>query len=286
MKSALYNARQNTKQNAMMFFPCRNWKPAFAIRLSIFLLVGGLFVILLQPAWWKWVLGIVFLDHMFLTVTGLIPRSSLLGPNITCLPQSAAERGEVAITIDDGPDPEVTPLVLDILDQHQAKATFFCIGKLAQQYPELCREIMRRGHAIENHSLSHHWHFSLFGPWRIHREVHGAQMVLSNICGTAPRFFRATAGLRNPGLEPVLAHCGLRLCSWSRRGFDTRVNDADMVLSRLACDLKGGDILLLHDGSAARTANGKPVILEVLPRLLERLAQANLHSVTLRSAIP
>lgn len=286
MGSTLYNGQQNPKQNATMFFPCRNWKPNLAIKLSLFLLATALIVILLQPGWWKWALGIVFLDHMFLTVAGLIPRSSLLGPNITSLPQLAAERGEVAITIDDGPDPEVTPLVLDILDRHQAKATFFCIGKLALQYPELCREIVRRGHAIENHSLSHHWYFSLFGPWRIHQEVYGAQVALSSISGTAPRFFRATAGLRNPGLEPILAHCGLRLCSWSRRGFDTRVRDANIVLNRLASGLKGGDILLLHDGSAARTANGKPVILEVLPRLLDRLAQVNLRSVTLQSAIP
>jgi peptidoglycan/xylan/chitin deacetylase (PgdA/CDA1 family) len=92
--------------------------------------------------------------------------------------------------------------------------------------------------------------------------------------------------LRNPQLEPVLAHCGLRLCSWSKRGFDTRVGDADAVFNSLAHDLKGGDILLLHDGSSARTAQGKPVILDVLPRLLDNLAQTNLHSVTLRAAIP
>jgi peptidoglycan/xylan/chitin deacetylase (PgdA/CDA1 family) len=116
--------------------------------------------------------------------------------------------------------------------------------------------------------------------------VSDAQAVLSEVGGQAPRFFRATAGLRNPELEPVLAHCGLRLCSWSKRGFDTRVGDADAVFNRLVHDLKGGDILLLHDGSAARTASGQPVILDVLPRLLDNLARAKLNSVTLRSAIP
>jgi peptidoglycan/xylan/chitin deacetylase (PgdA/CDA1 family) len=233
-----------------------------------------------------WMLGIVLVNHGILTIAGLIPRSTLLGTNITRLPPEAALRGEVAITIDDGPEPEVTPQVLDILDRYQAKATFFCIGKQALQHPELCREIVRRGHAVENHSMSHSWYFSLLDPWSIHREVREAQTALTEITRQTPRFFRATAGLRNPELEPVLAHCGLQLCSWNKRGFDTRVGDADAVFDSLARELKAGDILLLHDGSAARTAAGKPVILDVLPRLLDKLAQADLHSVTLRSAIP
>lgn len=269
-----------------MLFPCRNWKPTLAIKLSILVLASCIIATLWQPALWPWALGIVFANHSVITIAGLIPRSTLLGPNITRLPPDAAQRGEVAITIDDGPDPEVTPQVLDILDRHQAKATFFCIGRLAARHPELCREIVRRGHAIENHSLSHDWYFSLLDPWSIHREVREAQNVLSGITGQEPRFFRATAGLRNPELEPVLAHCGLRLCSWSKRGFDTRVGDADAVFASLMRELKGGDILLLHDGSAARTSAGKAVILDVLPRLLDNLAQANLRSVTLRSAIP
>jgi peptidoglycan/xylan/chitin deacetylase (PgdA/CDA1 family) len=269
-----------------MLFPCRNWKPTLAIKLSLLVFVSCVIVTLYNPSLWLWMLGIIFTNHMILTIAGLIPRSTMLGPNITRLPQSAALQCKVAITIDDGPDPEVTPLVLDILDHYQAKVTFFCIGKLAALHPELCRDIIRRGHAIENHSMSHNWYFSLLGPWSIYREVHDAQIVLNQVCGQSPRFFRATAGLRNPELEPVLAHCGLRLCSWNRRGFDTFVNNADSVLHSLVCDLKSGDILLLHDGSAARTVDGKPVILDVLPRLLDNLAQANLHSVTLRSAIP
>ncbi|GAB5605336.1 polysaccharide deacetylase family protein [Sideroxyarcus sp. TK5] len=271
---------------ATMLFPCRNWKPTLAIKLSLVLLAVCILLTLWHPALWPWTASIVFANHMILTIAGLIPRSTLLGPNITHLPADAAQRGEVAITIDDGPDPEVTPKVLDILDHYQARATFFCIGKLAAQHPDLCREIVQRGHQVENHSMSHNWYFSLLDPWHIHREVREAQDTLSAITGQVPRFFRATAGLRNPELEPVLAHCGLRLCSWSKRGFDTQVRDADTVFNSLAHDLRGGDILLLHDGSAARTAAGQPVILDVLPRLLENLSQRNLHSITLADAIP
>jgi len=282
----LYNAAQTYHATVTMLFPCRNWKPTPAIKLSILVLAGCFTATVFQTSLWPWTLGIVFVNHMILTIAGLIPRSTLLGQNITRLPPDAAQRGEVAITIDDGPHPEVTPQVLDILDRYQAKATFFCIGNVAAQQPELCREIVRRGHAIENHSLSHYWFFSLLDPWTIFHEVSEAQNVLGKVSGQTPRFFRAIAGLRNPELEPVLAHCGLTLCTWSKRGFDTQVNDAEAVLHRLTRGLKGGDILLLHDGSAACTAEGKPVILDVLPRLLDNLAQAKLRSVTLRSAIP
>lgn len=266
--------------------PIRNWKHNLANKLFLLVLVSAGALALWHPELWVWAISIVFASHLTLTIAGLIPRSKLLGPNITRLPQDAGLRGEVAITIDDGPDPEVTPQVLDILDRHQAKATFFCISKLAAQHPDLCREIVRRGHTIENHTLSHHWFFSLLDPWSIHREVSEAQTVLSTVSGQTPRFFRPTAGLRNSALQPVLAHCGLQLCSWSKRGFDTQVGDADAVLSRLTRNLKGGDILLLHDGNAARSDEGKPVILNVLPRLLDQLAQANLRPVTLDSAIP
>jgi peptidoglycan/xylan/chitin deacetylase (PgdA/CDA1 family) len=268
-----------------MLLPCNNWKPTLSIKFSILILVGCVSVTLWQPTLWLWTLGIVFTNHLFLTIAGLIPLSTILGTNITRLPQEAAHRGEIAITIDDGPNPDITPEILNILDRYKAKATFFCIGKIAARYPELCHEIIRRGHAIENHSLSHQWYFSLLDPKRIYREVHEAQTILYNISGQAPRFFRPTAGLRNPQLEPVLAHCGLTLCSWSRRGFDTRVGDANAVLAELTRELQGGDIFLLHDGNTALTTEGQPVILNVLPRLLDKLAESNLHSVTLRSAI-
>lgn len=270
----------------MTLFPCRNWKPAPAIKFSLFILLGCIGATLWQPLLWPWTLSIVFANRFVLVIAGLTPRSTLLGPNITCLPEAAAQRGEVAITIDDGPDPEATPQVLDLLDRHGARATFFCIGKRAAQYPDLCREIVRRGHAIENHTWSHFWFFSLLDPWTIHHEIDKAKQVLGEICGRPPRFLRAVAGLRNPELDPVLAHCGVKLCSWSRRGFDTRVGDAEAVFASLTRDLKGGDILLLHDGSAARTAKGQPVILDVLPLLLDKLAQTNLRSVTLSDAIP
>ena len=111
-----------------------------------------------------------------------------------------------------------------------------------------------------------------------------AQATLAEVGGQAPRFFRPTAGLRNPFLDPVLAGLDLQLASWTRRSFDTREGDPGTVLSRLAGKLAAGDVLLLHDGHAARTPSGEPVILAVLPRLLATVRERQLKPVTLYEA--
>jgi peptidoglycan-N-acetylglucosamine deacetylase len=261
------------------------WKPALAIQASWALHAGAAIALVVRPNLWPWALGAIVADHLMLTAAGLWPRSKLLGPNWTHLPGAAAATGAIAITIDDGPDPAITPQVLDVLDQHYAKATFFCIGELVQQHAQLAREIVSRGHSIENHSQRHLHSFSLMGPNALSKEIARAQQTIAGVTGDRPRFFRAPAGLRSPFLEPVLARMDLRLTSWTRRGFDTVNPDAGVVLGRLTHRLRGGDILLLHDGHAARTRTGTPVILEVLPQLLQAVAAARLTPVTLRSAL-
>ena len=239
-----------------------------------------------RPRLWPWTLGAVVLDHLLLAAAGLWPRSNWLGSNWTRLPASSEARGAIAITIDDGPDPEVTPRVLEVLAAFEARASFFCIGERVTRYPDLAQEIVRRGHSVENHSQRHRHSFSLLGPWRMAAEIARAQECIARVTGESPRFFRAPAGLRNPFLEPILRHLKLQLVSWTRRGFDTVNADADDVYRRLSQSLVDGDILLLHDGHAARAHTGTPVILEVLPRLLETLRRRQLRPVSLRAALP
>lgn len=233
-----------------------------------------------------WAVAGVAANHAALTAAGLWPRSRWLGPNVTRLPPDAAARGEIALTIDDGPDPEVTPRVLDLLDAQGVRATFFCIAVRARAQAALTRQVLARGHDVQNHSLAHRHNFSLLGPRGYADEVSRAQQMLADVTGREPTCFRAPAGLRNPFLDPVLHRLGLHLVSWTRRGFDTRERDAGRVQARLTRDLAGGDILLLHDGHAARTASGAPVLLEVLPPLLARVREAGLRCVTLAAALP
>ncbi len=263
--------------------PPRRWRPTPLLLATFALHLGVLLLLALQPQAWPWGLAGLTANHLLLTVVGLWPRSTCLGPNWVRLPAAAAP-GHIAITIDDGPDPEVTPQVLDLLDRHDARASFFCIGREAERYPELCREIVRRGHAVENHSQHHRRHFSTHGPRRMADDIESGQECLTAITGQRPLFFRPTAGLRNPFLEPILARHGLHLATWTRRGYDTRNRDADDVVRRLTRNLAAGDILLLHDGNAGRNESGQPVILAALPRVLEAAAAAGLKSITLRSA--
>ncbi|MEJ5988640.1 polysaccharide deacetylase family protein [Ramlibacter sp. PS3R-8] len=241
--------------------------------------------LLAMPAQWPWALAAIALNHALLTGLGLWPRSTALGANLLRLPDAAAARREVALTIDDGPEPEVTPAVLDLLAAAGARATFFCIAERARRHPELVREIVRRGHSVQNHSHVHSHRFSLLGPRGLAREIEAAQSVLSEITGEAPRFFRAPAGLRNPFLAPVLHRMGIALASWTRRGFDTRERDPQRVLQRLTRGLAAGDILLLHDGGCALDAHGRPVVLAVLPALLAELRRQGLVTVTLPQAL-
>lgn len=261
------------------------WRPTPFLHLSVAAQAVAAGAFLWRPSLHSWAVTGAVANHLMLIASGLWPRSSLLGSNWTRLPPQAAAAGCVALTLDDGPDPGVTPRVLDILDRHHAKASFFCIGDRARRHPGLTREIRRRGHTVENHSQRHTHRFSVLGPRAMAEEINQAQEVLGSITGAAPRFFRAPAGLRNPFLDPILARAGLQLASWTRRGFDTVARKPEVVSARLLRGLSAGDILLLHDGDAARSSSGQPIVLEVLPTVLAAFSAAGLRAITLPTAL-
>jgi peptidoglycan/xylan/chitin deacetylase (PgdA/CDA1 family) len=237
--------------------------------------------VLALPAAWPWALGAALGSHALVTALSLTPRTRLLGPNLLRLPPAHAARGEVGLSFDDGPEPRVTPAVLDLLDAHGAKASFFCIGERVARHAELAREIVRRGHRVENHSARHRHDFALLGPRGYRAELAAGQALIQAATGVAPSYFRAPAGFRNPWCWPALRHSGLQLASWTRRGFDTRERDPGRVLRRLTRGLAPGDILLLHDGHGAKGGNDGAVVLQVLPALLAELRARSLRAVAL-----
>jgi peptidoglycan-N-acetylglucosamine deacetylase len=261
------------------------WHPSPAIWASAALHGGAAVATLVNPPVWPWAVGAVVANHLGLTAAGLWPKSCLLGPNITRLSSHAAQQQNISISFDDGPNPAITPWVLDELDRHGAKATFFCVGARVREHAALAREIVARGHVIENHSDLHSHAFSFFGLSKLARDIDAAQKTIADATGRVPQLFRAPAGLRSPLLEPVLARTGLALCAWTRRGFDTVERDPARVLARLTDGLAAGDILLLHDGNAAVTVGGNPVIREVLPPLLARIHAGGLKLVTIHNHI-
>ncbi|MBI0434928.1 polysaccharide deacetylase family protein [Roseomonas sp. KE0001] len=261
-------------------FSWRRWSPAPLVGASLGLHAGGLAALAAQPGLWPWLAGGLLANHALLTAAGMAPRNGWLGANLRRLPPAGAARRQIALTFDDGPDPAVTPAVLDLLERHGARASFFVIGERAARHPALLREMRRRGHSIENHTHTHPRHFAALGPFGMRREVLSAQAAIGAALGEAPRLFRAPMGLRSPLLDPVLAGAGLGLVSWSRRGLDGASGDARRVAARLAAP-RAGEILLLHDGNARRDAAGRPVVLAVLPGLLGAVAAAGLSAVPL-----
>jgi peptidoglycan/xylan/chitin deacetylase (PgdA/CDA1 family) len=261
------------------------WTPSPVIKLTLWLHGGCVLGLVFWPATWPWLLAAVIANHLLLGGFGMWPRSSLLGANLSRLPDSCVRNGYVALTFDDGPDPDVTPYVLEVLDRYGAKASFFCVAQRAACHPDLVQEILRRGHSVENHSARHPAAFACYGPRALYREVTNAQDALSVIAGCEPRFFRAPFGLRNPFLDPVLARANLRYVSWTRRGFDRVSRRPGKVLARVTRHLSGGDILVLHDSGSHRPSVDRPVVLEVLPALLERIAHCGLRPVSLPIAL-
>lgn len=254
------------------------WRPAPAVRLSVWAHAAAAVGLAARPDAWPAALGALAANHALLALFGLWPSSTLLGGNMRRLPEPAA--GRVALTFDDGPDPETTPRVLDLLARHGARATFFCIGERAARHPGLVRAIHAAGHAVGNHTMHHPHGFAARSLRGQRREVAAAQAVLAAL-GPPPTLFRAPAGLRSPLTDPVLHDLGLVHVAWTRRAWDTFSADPGRVLRRLTDRLAPGDILLLHDGNAAPMPDGTPVVLPVLEVLLPLLAARGLSSVAL-----
>lgn len=183
------------------------------------------------------------------------------------LPRGA--RG-VALTFDDGPDPVTTPKVLDVLDAHDAKATFFVIGKKAEAHPELVREIVRRGHTVGMHSYAHHRLFSLKSPAYVRADLTRALGVLEGILGERPTLFRPPIGHTNPIIARIADELELDVIGWSAGARDGLAGTTkEDVLARLVPAAKDGAILLLHD--APEVGSHEPAGVAALPELLDKL---------------
>ena len=176
-------------------------------------------------------------------VTPLFPRLSFFLPVI-----SRGKRGAkgVALTFDDGPDPEVTPLVLELLARHGVTATFFVTGVRAARYPDLMRAILAAGHTVGNHSYSHFPFLMLKGRNTLRREIVSAQSVFLRF-GIVPLAFRPPVGVTSPGLGPVLLDNGMFCVNFSCRAPDFGNRRVVKLARRLLAKVVPGDIILLHD---------------------------------------
>lgn len=170
----------------------------------------------------------------------------------------------IALTFDDGPDPEISPKILDLLEKYNAKATFFCIGKKVSDNINLLQQIDESGHLIGNHSFSHSNYFSLSSSKKIKVELDKTTDLITKCIGKKPMLFRPPFGVTNPPIAAAVKKTGLISVGWSLQSLDT-VSSSEKVLLKLKRKLNSGDVVLFHDNR-----KNTPEILETfLPWLAE-----------------
>jgi peptidoglycan-N-acetylglucosamine deacetylase len=183
----------------------------------------------------------------------------------------------VAITFDDGPVAYNTERVLTILKEHDAKATFFCIGKNVQALPSLAKQIHIEGHIIANHSFYHGALFDLQSTKKMSAELVKTNQSIASATGFTPRFFRPPYGITNPLLANAVKGLNFVTVGWSVRSFDTIAKSKEKLFNRITKDLKAGDIILLHDRC--------DITIEILPQLLTHIKTLGLQVESLDKLI-
>jgi len=187
----------------------------------------------------------------------------------------------VALTFDDGPHPQHTRRVLELLAKTAHRATFFVIGARAQEHPELLAEIVGQGHGLGNHSWRHSYLTPALPAARLEAELRQTSELLARFAGQAPRWFRPPVGLLSPPVELAARRAGLEIVIWTATARDgVSWADAGKGLARLRKHMKPGAILVLHDGVQTSAAQ-PPAVHDLLPRLLAELDARGLRSVPL-----
>jgi peptidoglycan-N-acetylglucosamine deacetylase len=152
----------------------------------------------------------------------------------------------IALTFDDGPDPQVTPKLLDILKRKNIPAAFFCIGQKVDENSELAKKIVEDGHLIGNHTYTHHTWFDLFSRKHMLKEIEMTDEAIKRAIGKIPMLFRPPYGVTNPALKYIVEKTNLTSIGWSLRSFDT-IHDPEKVMKKLKRKTKPGGIVLFHD---------------------------------------
>jgi peptidoglycan/xylan/chitin deacetylase (PgdA/CDA1 family) len=214
-----------------------------------------------------WVVALIplFASHMLLLYPTLNPQSQWWGSVIRAFETS---QREVWITIDDGPTSAHTAKILEILERHRARATFFVVGLRAKDEPHLVEEILRSGHSVANHTFTHpSGSFWCAGPGRMANEIDQCDEAISRNTSSPSPLFRAPAGLKNPFLHPALARRRMLLIGWTVRGLDTWRRDPSAIAARILRKALPGAIILLHEGHYLEKSPG------LNPRCLELTLQ-------------
>jgi peptidoglycan/xylan/chitin deacetylase (PgdA/CDA1 family) len=236
----------------------RNTNIAFGLLLTALAAWG-----LKHPVAW-WVFALVIFAYSLVLFYGVYFIQS--GFFLKTIYKGTPEAGRaIALTFDDGPSPEYTPRVLDILKEHNLKAAFFCIGKNIAGNEALLQRIAREGHVIGNHSLTHSSWFDLFPARKMLAELQQTDTLIELATGRRPALFRPPYGVINPNVRDAVRQSGHVVIGWNVRSYDTMIDDNQKLMDRLLRLLRPGAVVLLHD-------HGKRTP-EVLPQFIRAVRE-------------
>lgn len=190
-----------------------------------------------------------------------------------------ASRPEVALTFDDGPNPETTPLVLDELASAGAHATFFVLGRYAERWPGLVRRIAAEGHALGSHGY-HHRRLAFRGPRFTRRDLTAGASAIADAAGERARLFRAPHGFLNPWVEGVARELGQRVVGWTLGVWDTDRPGAGVIAERVVRGARDRSIVLLHDGDGRDPRGDRTQTAAALPSMIHGLRERGFHLTT------
>ena len=229
-------------------------------------------------------IGVGALYFALLAWGSLSPRLEMYGDVLWFWPSAI---GKVALTFDDGPDPVATPIVLDLLARHGARATFFTLGSRALAHPELLVRMVNEGHTIGLHSYDHNRLYAFLRPDEVQADIERCRRIVEDACGVRAVWFRPPVGQMSPRTAAGVRRAGAETVGWSARGRDGLARTTALgVIQRLTPALKSGAILLLHDAwERSPGASTPPAGVLALPQLLDLLAERNLQAVTVDELI-
>src|SRR5262245_36519920 len=178
----------------------------------------------------------------------------------------------VALTFDDGPNPEATPAILDALGARGVKATFFILGRHAERWPDLVARVARDGHSIGNHGYYHRkLHFK--SPGYVRDDLRLGTERIEAATGRRPGLFRAPHGFRSPWVSPIAKSLGQRTVGWSLGVWDSDRPGVDAIAERTIGGARPGGILLLHDGDGYDPGGDRMQTARAVPIIVDRLME-------------
>jgi peptidoglycan/xylan/chitin deacetylase (PgdA/CDA1 family) len=187
---------------------------------------------------------------------------------------------QLALTYDDGPNDPHTPRLLQILARHEVSATFFLIGRYAQQRPGLAREIVKAGHVVGNHTFTHPL-LTLMSETKIRQEISVCRAALQDAVGEHSILFRPPYGGRRPAVLRIARELGLETVMWSVTGHDWNAPPAQQIEQKVAGQIRGGDVILLHDGGHRNLGADRSQTVLATDRLITRYKGEGYEFVTI-----